>query len=189
MDMKIKNRNNLRSIKTIYCVDELNKYILAGRIIILRDIKKNKSLISKRLLLRNYTNGTLEEVPSREFHVRHEEVPSREFDAQYEDGMLSFPEKHWELIKEYEVYFRDRKFTYDDDDDDDMEGPSRPWAAYVLPENVKTGERLYIEDIIEDILIEEFWYTKIPATDGECVWDGGEIQIDLKLYDEQFTVG
>ena len=174
MDIKIENKNNLRSIKTIYCVDELNEYILAGRIIILRDIEKNESLISNRMLLRSYKDGTLEEVPSREFY------------AQY-DKTMSFPEKDWELIKEYEIYSRERKITYDDGDD--MEGPSSPWAAYVLPENVKTGERLYIEDIIEDILIEEFWYTKIPATDGECIWDGGEIQIDLTLYHEQFLVG
>jgi hypothetical protein len=174
MDIKIENKNNLRSIKTIYCVDELNEYILAGRIIILRDIEKNESLISNRMLLRSYKDGTLEEVPSREFH------------AQYV-RFMSFPEKDWELIKEYEVYFRERNIT--NDDGDDVEGTCRPWAAYVLPEKVEIGERLYIEDIIEDILIEEFWDIKIAATDGECIWDGGEIQIDLELYDKQTMIG
>jgi hypothetical protein len=161
--MELGNENELRVIKTVYEADLLNEFISGGRTYIIRDIKRTQKLYSERLLLRNYDTGMFEEVPAREFFVQY-------------GTRMSFPENQWELVRDYKIYFRDRKNPH-------------PWAAYILPENVKIGERLYIDDIIEDILMEKFWNSKYAASDGECVWNGSDIEIDMSLYDRVFLIG
>ena len=47
------------------------------------------------------------------------------------------------------------------------------------------GERFYIEDIIEDIFVQGFWYTPISADNAEAVWTGQDLEID----EAQFAKG
>ena len=68
------------------------------------------------------------------------------------------------------IYARKRSLNFD-------------WAAYVLPLDPLEGETFYVEDLIEDILVSEFWGEKIYAVDGVANWDGRGLGFRRDLYD------
>jgi hypothetical protein len=53
-----------------------------------------------------------------------------------------------------------------------------------LPLGVQEAEELYIEDLIEDALVTEFWGEKTYAVDGIAVWDGTQLNFKRELFDE-----
>ena len=158
------NRHKLRVVKTVDSEDALNEAIENGHAILVRKLERNSKLYSKRLLLRNYRTK------------RYEEVPSRTIYRQYGQDKLEFPESEWECVHRYEHYHRSRR-------------ANKSWAAYVIPTGPVIGERFYIEDVIEDIFIQEFWYSIISADDGEAIWNGTDLEIDHKLYEGFHLVG
>ena len=68
------------------------------------------------------------------------------------------------------IYARKRSLNFD-------------WAAYVLPLDPREGETFYVEDLIEDILVSEFWGEKIYSVDGIANWDGKGLEFRRDLYD------
>ena len=59
----------------------------------------------------------------------------------------------------------------------------------MIPKGPVAGERFYIQDVIEDIFIQEFWYSLISADDGEAVWNGTDLEIDESLYKRFRLIG
>jgi hypothetical protein len=51
------------------------------------------------------------------------------------------------------------------------------------------GERFYIEDIIEDIFVQGFWYKPISADNAEAVWTGQDLEIDEAQFAKGHIVG
>lgn len=157
------NRENLRIVETVDSEHDLNEAIENGHITLFRKIERSPKLYSRCLLLRNYRSGLYEEVPSRSFHTRHA-------------GKQEFPESEWECMHRYDHYHRERR-------------ADKAWAAYVLPQLPVVGERFYIEDIIEDIFVQGFWYDLIPADNAEAVWNGQGLEIDEAQFAEGHIVG
>jgi len=164
MHLKLTNKNKLRVIKTVYDTYKLNAAQKDSCHCLIRKIERTSSLYSSRCLFRNYKTGEYEFMPSRENFVQYGE-------------WKNYPEEEWELIEEVEFYNRVRNPN------------AAGWGAYIIPKDAKVGERFYIEDIIEDILMEHFWDSRYPATDGECVWNGNDIEIDKRVYDQTFLIG
>ena len=94
---------------------------------------------------------------------------SRHFPVQY-GGWEELTEDNWEQILPVKTYARKRSLNFD-------------WAAYVLPLDPCVGETFYVEDLIEDILVSEFWGEKIYAVDGIANWDGKVLEFRRELYD------
>ena len=92
------------------------------------------------------------------------------------EGFIEFPESEWELVHSYEKYHRTR-------------AGNQNWAAYVLPLAPSVQERFYIENMIEDIIVQRFWGALIVADDGEAIWNGNDLDIDHKLYEDFKIVG
>ena len=157
------NPHKLRTIKTVDTVEALNEANSNGQITLVRKIQRNPKLYAPRLLLRNYQSGQYKCVPSRSFHVRRE-------------GNLEFPEAEWELIQSYEDYHGKSRRNPD-------------WAAYVIPVSPAVGERFYIEDVIEEIFIQGFWYSLIGVDDGEGIWNGTDIEINKERIKKTRIVG
>ena len=157
------NRENLRIVETVDSEKDLNEAIENGHVTLFRKIERNSKLYSRCLLLRNYRSGLYEEVPSRSFYTRHA-------------GKQEFPESEWECMHRYDHYHRERR-------------ADKAWAAYVLPQLPVVGERFYIEDIIEDIFVQGFWYDLIPADNAEAVWNGQDLEIDEAQFAEGHIVG
>lgn len=65
-----------------------------------------------------------------------------------------------------------------------------PFAAYLIPPDLQPGERVWVEDLIED-LIGTTWNSnnsRLPSS--EAVWDGTHLKIDYAPdRDRSFVVG
>ncbi len=62
-------------------------------------------------------------------------------------------------------------------------------AAYVLPDDLKKGERVVLEDLIEDIIGAINSSGTYRLKDAEAVWDGEEFIVDHDSYDVDVTRG
>ena len=156
------NKHKLRMIITVDTVEALNEANTNGQITLVRKIQRNPELYSPRLLLRNYQTGQYECVPKRTFYTRN--------------GSFDYRESEWELVQSFEEYHGKHR-------------PNPDWAAYVLPVSPAVGERFYIPDVIEEIFIQGFWYTRIGSRDGEGGWNGTDIEIKKERSKKANIVG
>ena len=147
----------LRHIETIFELDEVNAHISKGRVVLFERIQLNERMYHEGFIFKNYMNG----------HCRFAE--SRRFPVQY-GSWEELTEDNWEQILPVKIYARSRSLNFD-------------WAAYVLPLDLHVGETFYIEDLIEDVLVSEFWGEKIYAVDGIAIWDGKCLEFRRDLYD------
>lgn len=156
------NKHKLRTINTVDTVEALNGANTNGQITFVLKIQQNPELYSPRLPLRNYQTGQYECVPRRTFSTRN-----RGFDYQ---------ETEWEMIQSFDKYHGKR-------------GQNPDCAAYDLPVLPAVGERFYIPDVIKEIFIEGFWYSRIGSDDAEGVWNGTDLEINKKRHKETRIVG
>ena len=59
----------------------------------------------------------------------------------------------------------------------------------MVPPNVEPGERVYVRDVIEDIYVTTFWDSIHYATDGEAIWTGNDISLNLEHYEGVVLIG
>lgn len=64
-----------------------------------------------------------------------------------------------------------------------------PFAAYLIPSDIKKGERVFIEDLIEDLIDGIHNGDRWRLESCEAVWNGKELEIDYKLTDIKNWVG
>lgn len=62
-------------------------------------------------------------------------------------------------------------------------------AAYVLPDDLQEGERVLIEDLIEDIVGASHSEGTYRLESLEAVWDGLKFVVDCDSYDVKITFG
>jgi len=146
-----------RHIETIFELDDVNTHISNGRVVLFQRIQLNERMYHEGFIFKNYMNG----------HCRFAE--SRRFPVQY-GSWEELTEDNWEQILPVKIYARSRSLNFD-------------WAAYVLPLDPHVGETFYVEDLIEDVLVSEFWGEKIYAVDGIAKWNGVGLEFRRDLYD------
>jgi len=166
-DIEIGNENNLRVVRTIR-KKNYHKYSLSAEDrnknhLITQTIKPNQDFFSTMLLLQNYRTGEIEYATSRKMFVQY----GRE---------INYPENEWKQLLAYEVYQGSKDYLY-------------TWAMYLVPKNAKEGERFYIEDVIDDILVQRFWDSIIRAKDGVGIWNGRNLEIDKNYYKDTYVIG
>ena len=154
--------SSLRIVKTVYSIYDLNQYVKQGHVVLIEDMHPKPDLYVKSKIYRNVENG--------EYRV----APSRNYVRQYGET-VDLEKQVWEEIREIMTYARPRTLTHD-------------WAAYVLPLDTDINEELYIEDLIEDVLVTEFWREKIYAEDGIARWDGSRLVFKRELFDSRECV-
>lgn len=62
-------------------------------------------------------------------------------------------------------------------------------AAYLLTDDLKVGERVILEDLIEDIVGESHAWGTYKLDSAEAVWNGEKFEVDCKSYDVRITMG
>lgn len=147
----------LRVIETVFELNEVNAHISNGRVLFFERIELNDQMYREGFIFKSYMNG----------HCRFAE--SRLSPVQ-QGGWEELTEDKWEQILPVKIYARKRSLNFN-------------WAAYVLPPDPREGETFYVEDLIEDILVSEFWGEKIYAVDGIANWDGKVLEFRRELYD------
>lgn len=157
------NQDDLPVVKTCYHVFELNEAIKAGHQICIVQVTENPKLRLAGLLLRNKFSGDYEVVSARRMYVQYGKIEE-------------FSHEEWETVHEITGYARAKK-------------ASSGWGAYVLPFGTNIGDRVYIEDLIEDIFAYQFWYSVAVASDAVGIWNGSKIEIDESAYRKFEPVG
>ena len=123
--------------------------------IVPRRIELNEKLWMSEKIFRNLVTGEIAHAPSEVGRAQR-----RTWDYSGED---------WVLMLDTAVYAK-------------PDSLQRQWGAYVLPEGIEVGDRIYLPELIEDIYLTEHWSTKRYAADGVAIWDGIDLQLDLEPY-------
>lgn len=163
--MKIENGNKLPVVLTVYKSQHVNIYREKGHKSYVVPIRNWWILRGSELLLENRKTGELIETRGRvvRYFSRLGFITER------------YPIKDWKLIKKTAINPRwNRK-------------PNRGWGAYILPLDVQKGDQVYVADLIENI--RPITYRKRYADDGEGVWDGKKILIDMESYNKIRLIG
>lgn len=64
-----------------------------------------------------------------------------------------------------------------------------PFAAYLLPDDLKQGERVILDDMIEDIIGASHSEGRYRLDSAEAIWDGEKFIIDMDSFDVEVTMG
>ncbi len=62
-------------------------------------------------------------------------------------------------------------------------------AAYLLPDDLKVGERVVLEDLIEDVVGACHAWGTYRLDSAEAVWTGKKFVVDCRSYDVEITMG
>ena len=156
------NNEQLQVVETTYDVERLNAAQKNGLKSLIVPVSKNSSLVLKSLLIRNKSTAEIIKVSGwKEYQ---------------QCGVLEYSEKDWDLIYHEKDYARVRK-------------SEQNWGAYILPEKVGIGERLYIAELVEDVVAASFWSSVWYAADGIAEWNGTNLILDLDMYNVFHMVG
>ena len=143
----------LRVIKTARRIDDINKAVELGFIPLVKRLKPLKKLFNTIGFFRN--KNTNEIVEAEAYVVYHQ------------SGITSYEdEREWELVVPFYSYYP-YKFASD-------------YAAYLVPSDIKKGEKIILEDLIQDYYGGSFWSQNIRVESLQAIWTGEDFSI---LYD------
>ena len=166
-NIEIGNKDNLRVVRTIR-EKNYQKYSLSAEdrnknYLVTQTIKPNQDFFSSMLLLQNNRSGEIKHATSRRMFVQYGEE-------------INYPENEWKQLLAYEVYQGSKNDFY-------------TWAMYLVPKDAIEGERFYVEDVIDDIVVQRFWDSIIRAKDGVGIWNGINLEIDENCYKDTYVIG
>ena len=146
---------------TVFDVESLQDVAQLENKIVPRRIELNEKLWMPEMIFRNLVTGEIARASSTVGWVQR-----RTWDYSGED---------WVLMLDSAVYAK-------------PESLQRQWGAYVLPQGIEAGDRVYLPELIEDIYVTEFWSSKYYAVDGVAIWDGIDLQLDPEPFKHKPTI-
>ena len=146
---------------TVFDVESLQDVAKLENKIVPRRIELNEKLWMPEMIFRNLVTGEIARASSVVGGVQR-----RTWDYSGED---------WALMLDSAVYAK-------------PESLQRQWGAYVLPEGIEAGDRVYLPELIEDVYVTEFWSAKYYAADGVAIWDGIDLQLDPEPFKHKPTI-
>jgi len=145
--------------ETAFTIESLNELAQTETITVFRNVEQNEKLWSHFKLYRNLETKKFIKVNDR---------------SQVSYGKPRFePGNEWILVHCNKVYARPKSL-------------SRSWGAYIIPQGVKAGDRVYLPDLIEDVYAHRFWSAIFPANDGVGIWNGSDLVLDVEVYKEAY---
>ena len=117
-------------------------------------------------------------IPSKEIrvtdlHIKDKETGKVKIEP-YSFHALPSDDDRYEIVKKVTYY--------------PYEFPSKI-AAYLLPDDLEIGERVILEDLIEDIVGASHSSGTYRLDGTEAVWDGEKFAVDCNSYDVDITFG
>mgnify|MGYP001577431692 FL=1 len=146
----------LRIIKTARSIEDANMAADMGFIPLVKKLKPLKKLFNTVGVFRNKKTNRLEEAEDYVVYRQYGDVIS------YED------ESEWELVVPFYKYYP-YKFN-------------SQYAAYLIPHDIEKGEKVILEDLIEDYYGGSFWSHHIRVESLQAIWTGDDFSI---LYDPE----
>jgi hypothetical protein len=143
----------LRIIKTARGIEDINKAADMGFIPLVKKLKPLKKLFRTTGIFRNKKTNKIEEAEDYVVYEQYGNITS------YED------ENEWELVVPFHSYY---PYKFDQH------------AAYLIPHDIEKGEKVILEDLIEDYYGGSFWSHHIRVESLQAIWAGEDFSI---LYD------
>lgn len=148
------NKKNLREVKTLFNLAEIDKAYEEGNIILFKERVQDRRMWIDRVIFRNRKTG------------KHESAQAPGYHKEYRgDCIDDYSVEEWEVVLFTKCYLRNVDHQY---------------GAYIIPKDVKVGEKLYIETLIEDLYMGDFYDFRYFSEDNEARWDGKDL-----IHDKQ----
>jgi len=147
---------DLRIIKTARCLEDINKAVDMGFTPLVKELKPLKKLFNTIGVFRNKKTNKIEEAEDYVVFRQYGEITS------YEN------EDEWELIIPFHSYYPYKFNSH--------------YAAYLIPNDIEKGEKVILEDLIEDYYGGSFWSHHIRVESLQAIWTGEDFSI---LYDPE----
>jgi len=146
----------LRIIKTARGIEDINKAADMGFVPLVKKLKPLKKLFHTIGIFRNKKTNKIEEAESYVVYRQYGEITS------YED------EDEWELVVPFHSHY---PYKFDSH-----------IAAYLIPHDIEKGEKVILEDLVEDYYGGSFWSHNIRVESLQAIWTGDDFSI---LYDSE----
>jgi hypothetical protein len=161
--MDLGNPNSLRVVETVTDLIKVEERKKKGHMVLFETCEPKEELYRSRILFKELATGKFSWAEDRFMVVQYGSI-------QY------FSEEEYEQVITVREYPRQKTLT-------------RSWGAYILPLNISIGERVYVEDLLQDVSMGDFWSSTIMAHAGEAVWDGEKLIFDETLWEDHGLVG
>ena len=162
---KENNLNNLRVIKTARDEKSINAAAKQGYFPLVKKVEKSNEIKSKYAVFQNKKTGEI--IVSGDYRCLYRRICKSDY------AIISTEELDQKEDCEYKTVI-DFTFYYP------YHFPS-PYAAYLIPEDIKIGEKVFLEDLIEDY-VGKRWNQGDTYRLESCkaIWNGKDFDI---LYD------
>lgn len=153
----------LRKIKTARTTLQMNAAVRMGDFPCVQVVVPNPELYARTAIYQHPVSGEVIKSNSSVLATRH---GLRDLDAEGYKKVTDFIE--------YDPYFS-----------------KEPFAAYLVPKDISVGDRVFLEDVIENLWGGYFWGHAIRVKEIEAVWNGSsfELDYDRSFYESQVIVG
>jgi hypothetical protein len=156
-----KNLQGLRVIKTARDKDSINNAAKSGLMPLIKKVESSDKIRSKYSVVQNKKTGEID--------------ISGDYRSDYRRGLYSDETNDFETVIDWTFYY---PYSF-----------KSPFAAYLIPKDIKIGERVFIEDLIEDYIGASWNQGDTYRLEiCEAIWNGTdlEIQYDPKANRSDF---
>ena len=143
-------KTGLRIIKTARTVDTINQAAREGFSPIVKKVEPSAAIRSKYAVMQNKSTNEIKMIG----------------DFREKNRNLFGPKDSCEMIIDW-TYYYPHKFE-------------SPIAAYLVPEDIEVGERVMLEDLIEDIPRSGGQGNVLRLNSCEAIWTGEEFEIKIE---------
>lgn len=150
MTIEFDKAKPLRVIRTARNLEAINNEVAKGFFPLIRERKASDKLYATFCVFRNRETNMVETAEAEEGYVQY-------------GKHYQYSKDEWEMVISYSKYY---PYIF----------PS-PFAAYLIPPDISIGERVIIEDLIEDYYGGTFWSNNIRLETLEAVWDGLDLVV------------
>lgn len=155
------NSNNLRVIKTARNSYDINEAVKKGFKPLMKSVIPSKGIRTKLAVLQSKITGEIKIIG----------------DLRLDPTLFNRTSDEFEKIIDWSYYY---PYSFES-----------PYAAYLLPSNLKINERVFLEDLIEDV-IGLVWNQgdTFRLSSVEAVWNGNDFELDYqKMRDIEEMIG
>lgn len=162
------HKEGLPVINSTRDIDEVNSKLQDGFHPLLVNLEPNEGMYQDWELLKNQTNGSYKWKPCNslvQYMSSYHDIQPKIFLNKNDES------KNWKSLFSKKIYARGKTLSH-------------PWGVYLIPDGLLPNSKVYVEEVLEDILLESFLGSFGIAKDGIATWTGEDLIFDQMIWDE-----
>ena len=157
-----KNPDGLRVIKTARDIDAINEAVESGYQPLMKKVEPSKEIRSKYAIFKNKKTGEIILLGDLRDDFRRVDFP---YKRAYEMEGISLTD--FKVLIDWTYYY---PYSF-----------KSPFAAYLVPNDIKVGEEVYLEDLIEDHIGKSHSQGNNYRLEScVAIWNGKDFDIQIK---------